>query len=163
MGVWKRLPNWTYEMFDRNTAAEQFGVFAPIVQRWGEKRGNEAMPSWADYDFYDFKGWHGRIVLQEVVREPFDLRCRLWGSTVTEVLGSDNTGKLYSEIGPSYTENDLAYLAEVCGTGSIGRSHGSLDWLEKDFRSVAFIDLPLSSDGSSVDHVLSALAETTID
>ena len=64
MGVWKRLPNWTYELFGRDTAAELFGVFEPIVRRWRQKRGERAMPSWADYDFYDFTGWHGRIVVQ---------------------------------------------------------------------------------------------------
>ena len=69
------------------------------------------MPSWADFDFYDFKGWHGVIAVQEVVTEPFDLRCRLWGSELTEVFGADNTGKLHSEFGPDYTETDAAFLA----------------------------------------------------
>ena len=41
------------------------------------KRGDREMPSWAGFDFYDFKGWHGVIAVQEAVTEPFDLRCRL--------------------------------------------------------------------------------------
>ena len=161
MAVWKRLSNWTYELFDRDTAAEQFGVFEPLVRQWHEKRAGRAMPSWSDYDFYDFKGWHGWIAVQEIIAEPFDLKCRLWGTMLTEILGSDHTGKLFSEIGSSYTENDLAYLAEVCRGGSIGRSHGTLDWLKKGHKSVAFLDLPLSTDGSNVDRLLCVLSETT--
>ncbi len=120
------------------------------------------MPSWADFDFYDFKGWHGVIAVQEVVTEPFDLRCRLWGSELTEVFGADNTGKLHSEFGPDYTETDAAFLAELCRSGSIGMSHGKLDWLQKGHKSAAFIDLPLSDDGSAVHHLLTAFAETVV-
>lgn len=163
MAVWKRLSNWTYELFERDTPPEYFDAFESLVRQWQEKRGARAMPSWADYDFYDFKGWHGCLAVQEIIPEPFDLRCRLWGSKLTQVLGADNTGKRFSEIGPSYTENDLNYLAEVCRTASIGRSHGSLDWLQKDYRCVAFIDLPLSNDGSGVHHLLSAMAEGGVD
>ncbi len=162
MAVWKRVNNWTYEVFDHNTAPEQFGVFESLVALWRIKRGDREIPSWTDFDFYDFKGWHGSIAVQEIVTEPFDLRCRLWGSHLTEIFGSDNTGKLYSEFGSGYTENDVAYLAELCRSSSIGMSHGRLDWLQKGHRLAAFIDLPLSNDGSAVNHLLTAFAETAI-
>lgn len=162
MAVWKRTASWTYEIFDRDTAAEAFGPFAPLVRQWNEKRGARALPAWSDYDFYDFKGWHGWVSVQEIVAEPFDLPYRLWGSKLTEILGADNTGKRYSEIGPSYTDTDLAYLAKVAGSGSIGRSHGALDWLKKGHWSVAFIDLPLSEEGAPVDHLLTVMTETVI-
>jgi hypothetical protein len=163
MVVWKRSPTWTYELFDRDTAAETFGIFAPLVRQWNEKRGDRAQPAWSDYDFYDFKGWHGWVTVQDIVMEPFDLRCRLWGSKLTEILGADNTGKRYSEIGPTSPDTDLADLLEVCRTGSIGRSHGTLDWLKKGHYAAAFIDLPLSNDGTSIDHVLTVMAETVIE
>ena len=159
MAIWKRFPTWTYELFGLETAAETFGVFAPLVRQWNEKRGDRVMPAWSDYDFYDFKGWHGFVAVQEILKEPFDLKCRLWGSKLTDILGADNTGKCYSEMGPTYTDNDRGYLAEVCRTRSIGRSHGTLEWLKKGHRSVAFIDLPLSRDATGVDHVLTVLAE----
>ena len=162
MAVWRRVNNWTYEVFDRNAAPEQFGVFESLVALWRVKRGAREMPSWADFDFYDFKGWHGVIAVQEVVTEPFDLRCRLWGSELTEVFGADNTGKLHSEFGPGYTETDAAFLGELCRSGSIGMSHGKLDWLQKGHKSAAFIDLPLSDDGSAVHHLVTAFAETTV-
>ena len=163
MAVWRRGTNWTYEVFDRDTPAERFDVFESIARLWHTKRGDRDMPSWADFDFYDFKGWHGAIAVQEVVAEPFDLRCRLWGSKLTDVFGSDNTGKLYSEYGTGYTENDREFLAMLCHSGSIGMSHGQLDWLQKGHKAAAFIDLPLSNDGSAVNHLLTALAETTIE
>ena len=162
MAFWRHVNNWTYEVFDHNTTPEQFGVFESLVALWRAKRGDREMPSWADFDFYDFKGWHGVIAVQEVVTEPFDLRCRLWGSTLTEVFGSDNTGKHYSEMGPGYTENDVAYFAELCRSGSIGMSHGKLDWLQKGHKSASFIDLPLSDHDSAVNHFLTAYAETDI-
>ena len=163
MVVWKRVTNWTYEVFDRNTPAARFGVFESLVGLWRAKRGDRDMPSWADFDFYDFKGWHGSIAVHEVIAEPFDLRCRLWGSNLTDVFGFDNTGKLYSEFGANYTENDKAYIEEICRSGWIGRSHGQLEWLRKGHKVVAFIDLPLSNDDSKVDHLLIALSETTIE
>lgn len=161
MAVWKRLPNWTYELFERDTAPETFGAFESLVAAWQAKRGDRDMPSWSAYDFYDFKGWHGWIAVQDVIAEPFDLKCRLWGTMLTEILGSDNTGKLYSECGTSYTDNDLSYLTEVCRTGLIGKSHGTLDWLKKGHKTVAFLDLPLSEGGSKVDHLLSILTDTS--
>ncbi len=162
MTVWKRVDNWTYEVFDHNTPPEQFGVFESLVALWRVKRNDRRMPSWADFDFYDFKGWHGWIAVEEIITDPFNLRCRLWGTELTKVLGSDNTGKLYSEYGQGYTENDLAFLTELCHSGSIGMSHGTLDWLQKGHKSAAFIDLPLSDDGSAVHHLLTAFAETDV-
>ncbi len=162
MAVWRHVNNWTYEVFDYNTTPEQFGVFESFVALWRAKRGDREMPSWTDFDFYDFKGWHGLIAVWEVVTEPFDLRYRLWGSTLTEVFGFDNTGKYYSEMGPCYTENDLAYFAELCRSGSIGMNHGDLDWLQKGHKSAGFISLPLSDDGSAVNHLLTAFTETDI-
>jgi hypothetical protein len=159
MAVWKRVRNWTYELFDSDTPAERFDAFESLVCLWQAKRGDRDMPSWADFDFYDFKGWHGAIVVHDVISEPFDLRCRLWGSKLTEILGADNTGKLFSEFGAGYTENDIAYLAEVCRSGSIGMSYGQLDWLQKGHKAAAFIDLPLSDDGSKVNHLLTALSD----
>jgi hypothetical protein len=160
MAVWKSVPNWTYEHFAPDTPPQEFGGFAPLVGLWQGKRGARRLPAWSDFDFYDFKGWHGSVAVQEVTAEPFDLRCRLWGSRLTEVLGTDNTGKLFSEFGSSYTENDLGYLQELCRSGSIGKSHGSLDWLQRDYKSVAFVDLPLADDGATVTHLLTALTET---
>lgn len=160
MALWDRSPNWTYELFDADTAAETFGVFAPLVRQWTEKRNGRAQPSWSDFDFYDFKGWHGWVAVQEIVKEPFDLRCRLWGSRLTEILGADHTGKRFSEFGPAFTDTDLTYLAELCRTASIGRSHGNLAWLKRGHCAVAFIDLPLSNDGTSIDHILTVMAET---
>jgi hypothetical protein len=162
MAVWKRVNNWTYEVFDRDAAPEQFGVFESLVALWRSKRVDRGMPSWTAFDFYDFKGWHGSIAVQEIITEPFDLRCRLWGSQLTEVFGSDNTGKLYSEYGQGYTENDFAFLTELCRSGSIGMSHGALDWLQKGHKSAAFIDLPLSDDGSAVHNLLTAFAESEV-
>ena len=159
MAIWKHFPTWTYELFGLETAAETFGGFAPLVRQWNEKRGDRVMPAWSDYDFYDFKGWHGFVAVQEILKEPFDLKCRLWGSKLTDILGADNTGKCYSEMGPTYTDNDRGYLAEVCRNPSIGRSHGTLEWLKMGHRSVAFIDLPLSSDGTIVNHVLTVMSE----
>ncbi len=160
MAVWKRVNDWTYELFDHNTTAAQFGVFESLVALWRAKRSGREMPSWADFDFLDFKGWHSVIAVQEVVTEPFDLRCRLWGIRLTEIFGSDYTGKLYSEIGTGYMENDIAYFAELCRTGSIGMRHGKLDWLQNADKSAGFIDLPLSGDGLAVNRFLTAFAET---
>ena len=160
MAVWKRVDDWTYEVFDHNTNPERFGVFESLVALWNVKRRGRQMPSWADFEFLDFKGWHGVIAVKEVVAEPFDLHYRLWGTKLTEIFGSDNTGKLYSETGAGDMDNDIAYFAELCRTGSIGMRHGKLDWLPNGDRSVAFIDLALSVDGFRVSRLLTAFAET---
>jgi hypothetical protein len=51
MAVWKCVNNWTYEVFDRNTAPERTGVFESIVALWRIKRDDREMPSWSDFDF----------------------------------------------------------------------------------------------------------------
>ena len=159
MAVWRRANNWTYEVFERNATLEQFGVFESLAALWRAKRDVREMPSWADFDFYDFKGLHGVIAVQDVVTDPFDLRCRLWGIRLVEIFGSDYTGMLYSKIRTDYTKNDVAFFTELCRLGSIGMCHGKLDWPQNGDISAGFIDLPLSDDGSAVSHFSTVFTE----
>lgn len=97
-------------MVDHNTPPEQFGVFESLVALWRVKRNDRRMPSWADFDFYDFKGWHGWIAVEEIITDPFNLRCRLWGTELTKVLGSDNTGNSIQNMGKAIRRTISLFL-----------------------------------------------------
>ncbi len=77
MTIWKEFEGWTYEFFDRDIEPAALPGFEDLVRLWQDRRGDRAVPSWSDFDFYDFKGWHGRISVYEISYDPFDYACRL--------------------------------------------------------------------------------------
>ncbi len=61
MTIWKEIEGWTFEYFDRDIAPAALPGFEDLVRLWQDRRGDRVVPSWSDFDFYDFKGWHGRL------------------------------------------------------------------------------------------------------
>ncbi len=86
MAIWKKLENWAFEYFDRDIEPEALPGFEDLVRLWQDRRGERAAPAWSDFDFYDFKGWHGRISVYDVSYDPFDYITRLSGTVVDGVL-----------------------------------------------------------------------------
>ncbi len=56
MAIWRKFDGWTYENFDRDIEPEDLPGFDDLVRLWQSKRGDRTVPSWSDFDFYDFKG-----------------------------------------------------------------------------------------------------------
>ncbi len=98
MAMWKEFEGWTYEHFDRDIEPAALPGFEDLVRLWQDRRGDRAVPSWSDFDFYDFKGWHSQLGLYEISYDPFDYTCRLSGTVVDGVFGRTMTGAKGSEL-----------------------------------------------------------------
>lgn len=141
-----------------DTPAETFGPLAEFVRIWHSKRLGRQVPAWRDFDFYDFKGLHGWIHVDEVIgRDPFDMRCRLWGTRLVELLQHDETGRRLRES-PSALEDGLIDFHErIIGQPMIGvnlgTSHSYGRWI--DF---TVVKLPCTGADGDVDTMVSCSA-----
>lgn len=137
-----------------DTPPERFGPLAGFVSIWRAKWQDGRIPGWSAFDFYDFVGWHGLVYVDEVLtRRPLEMRCRLWGSRLVDLLGHDETGALFSNS-PAAREPGLRQaneqLVEQRLIGVVlGKavSYGRMT----DF---TVVKLPCSEDGTRVDHVI---------
>ncbi len=159
MTVWKKVDSWLYETFERDIDPEALSEFEDLVRLWQDKRGDRPVPAWADFDFHDFKGWHGRISLADVMYDPFDIRYRLVGLQMAERLGKDYTGKLYTEMVAEGMDpfDDFEFYEMTSRKMLISRLSGDLRWAGQKHVTVTFINFPLSDDGKKGTHILTAM------
>lgn len=140
-----------------DTPAGRFGPLAGLVEIWRSKRRPGALPAWRDFDFYDFVGWHGLVYVDEVVtRDPLDLRCRLWGTRLAELLGADETGKLFSESVAARDSGRVQANTRVVEEGLINLLFGRAVLWDRQV-PLTVVKLPCAEDGVVVDHVLGAV------
>lgn len=128
---------------------------------WQAKRAGRAMPARSDFDPIDLGTVLGNLCLVEVTGDtPPRFLYRVDGSNLAAVTGFDLTGKYADQLpDPAYR----AYVLELYGRVVAARAPVILardeDW-EGVSMSVESITLPLSSDGSRVDHLLDAVFPT---
>ncbi|MEQ9490172.1 MAG: hypothetical protein RIM72_14385 [Alphaproteobacteria bacterium] len=158
----RRLANWNYAACHPDSDPSAFGPFEKIIGLWRSKRRNgAALPRRKDFDFFDFKGWWGRVSIARIEPDPFDIRFVLWGTRLTEWWGVDYTNKRLGEM--SITPDvwqvlESKYFRAMAEEPFIGLVSGSLDQHARPFIRVVGVDLPMS-DGETVSHVLSAYVE----
>ncbi len=138
----------------RDTPAARFGPLSGIVEIWRGKWRGDLMPAWKDFDFYDFVGWHGLIYVDEVLtRRPLEMRCRLWGSRLADLLGHDETGQLFSQSPAAHEPGLRAANERLIDAGEIGVVLGrALSYGRMTEFTV--VKLPCAGDGKTVDHLL---------
>jgi len=134
--------------------AERFEPLAGFVDIWRAKRASGRLPAWRNFDFYDFVGWHGYVYVDQVVaRDPLEMRCRLWGIELTELLGFDETGKLFSESPAAAAPGRLEINSRVVGEGLVCLMSGrAVAWGTHTLFTV--VKLSCADDGVTVDHIL---------
>lgn len=137
-----------------DTPPARFGPLAGFVAIWRGKWRGDRLPPWSAFDFYDFVGWHGLIYVDEVLsRSPLEMRCRLWGSGLVDLLGHDETGNLLSES-PAVDEPGLMDSnRRIVGEATIGVVLGKATSYGR-MTDVTVVKLPCADDGATVDHVL---------
>ncbi len=159
MTIWKEFEGWTYEYFDRDIEPAALPGFEDLVRLWQDKRGDRVVPSWSDFDFYDFKGWHGRIGVHDISYDPFDYNYRLSGTEIDRVFGRTMTGAKGSELAEMRVENALSmeFYEMTCRQMLITRISGPVNLKCRAHIHAIFVDFPLSDDGLSSTHSFEAL------
>ncbi len=159
MAIWKEFEGWTYEYFDRDIEPGALPGFEDLVRLWQDRRGGRVVPSWPDFDFYDFKGWHGRIGVYEISYDPFDYACRLSGTEVDGIFERTMTGAKSSEMVETVVEHrtTMEFYEMTCSQMLIARISGPLNLKGRAHVQATFVELPLSDDGLKATHTLEAL------
>lgn len=155
MEPYKATDRWRYYALPLDSDRTPFPVYDPLLAIWQGKRRGRTMPAWSDFDITDFVGWHRHLILYQVMRDPFDLHYRLFGSFPTDVYGENLTGKTMRTSAPEIeTEVDLTHFRKLADSVLLGASSGTQYWTAKEFITMAYLDLPLSDDGETVTHFL---------
>lgn len=159
MTVWKEKNGWVFEYFDREKAPSFFGEFQPLVELWQSKRHGRKVPSWSDFDFYDFKGWHGLLSVSEYYYDPFDFKYLIFGTDIARQVEMENTGKLASSLaGTRYDPTKDFDFYEMSARGLyISRGKRDFLWADSPTTSVKYIELPMSDDCIRTDICLTAM------
>ncbi len=159
MAIWKEFEGWTYEYFDRDIEPAALPGFEDLVRLWQDKRGDRAVPTWSDFDFYDFKGWHGRLGVYDISYDPFDYICRLSGTVVDGVFDRTMTGVTGSDLAKIEVEDfaSMEFNEMTCRQMLISRQMGSLNFKGREHLQVTFVEFPLSDDGLRATQTLEAL------
>ena len=159
MTIWKEHDQWKYETFDLDIEPDLFPGFEYVIELWLKKKGDRRLPSWADFDFRDFKGWHSHIAVTENRYDPYDYRYRLFGSSISELFEVNYTGKWRSSFeddDEAMAEDwDLEFYEMTSRKMLISRVSGTLYWLKRSHVKLGFMEFPLSDNGDQVTHGLS--------
>ena len=158
----RSLTKWDYGVCPLDADPGEFGPFSEIVRLWRSKVcAGDALPKRQDFDFFDFKGWWGKVSIARIETDPFDIRFVLWGTQLTKWWGVDYTNKLMGtqSITPEiWKEVEGPYFKSMLASPFIGVVSGSLDQHERPFIKVVGLDLPMS-DGKGGMTVLSIYVE----
>jgi hypothetical protein len=159
MAIWKEFEGWTYEYFDRDIEPAALPGFEDLVRLWQDRRGDRVVPSWSDFDFYDFRGWHGRLGVHEISYDPFDYIFRLSGTEVDGIYSQSMTGAKGSELAETRVEHPLSmeFYEMTCRQMLIARTSGPVNLKGREHIGIIFVDFPLSHDGRRATHTFEAL------
>jgi len=71
---------------------------AGLARYWEAKRGQRAMPTWADFDPAEIKPLLPHLIVTRYERNPFRVRYSLVGTLVVQYGGADFTGRYLDEL-----------------------------------------------------------------
>lgn len=129
-----------------------------LYDYWLEKRGPRRIPSRKQIDPLDIPQLLSGLILMDADPATRRLKCRLVGTRVVEVYGSDYTGRFLDEIDfGDQRENVLTDYGQVVQTGMPNvRERFFYNSRGVHFRMERLI-LPLSEDDQNVSQVMSGL------
>lgn len=140
------------------TNAFESEILRRLLSLWQSKRRGERLPSRADFQPEEFFEFGGRIALIDVENDPRRYRYRLIGTRITDALGRDSTGRYLDELyAADYFEHMAPYFERIVTERVPRRTFGSMAHSHKPHVPVEGIDLPLASDGVTVDMIVRAL------
>lgn len=147
---------WAHGLLPVDSPIFHFGEFAHLVELWrrfGAGRG----PDCARFrDPFVLRNWIGRIAIDEVTHDPFDMHCVLFGVTAVEIYDEDQTRKRLSDYLTDPEERDyyrpyLEFHARAAREHKIVIATGSILHRGKTI-GTEWIGLPCADDGEKVSH-----------
>lgn len=135
-----------------------------LYEYWSTKRGDRPAPSRRDIDPVEIPDLLGFVNIFEVQRAPRDYKVRLNGSEVAEMLGQDITGKYCSTVISGEDAVRCKAAFDLCVDRCLPMIvETSLAFCDKPYMAQTIVVLPLSSDGESVDMIITAHSYHALD
>jgi hypothetical protein len=129
-----------------------------ILSYWRTKKGERAFPSRAEIDPMEFRRELPRVMMVEVTYDPLEFRYRVAGTGLFAMHGQELTGKLARELEPP----EFGALIHRHYAEALERRAPILHLIELTLdhlqTSYARIILPLSSDGETIDRLITCEA-----
>ncbi|MFT6559748.1 PAS domain-containing protein [Sneathiella sp.] len=128
-----------------------------LLDYYLEIHPKDQMPSRRVFDPFHLPRLLSHLTLVDVERDPYRFKFRVMGSTITDNMELEGTGKYLDEIFPGI-EEQYPYLDRVtvaensCPVHRLGQPSLSF---RTDFANLERVHLPLASDGKTVDMILS--------
>jgi len=146
-----KIKGWTYHVYPGDISSAELGPFQSLVDLWRAKSGENALPTWRDFEFEEFSLWWGRLSLANVLDNPFDIKFPLWGTILTDWWGVDYTNKKMETVYQGRKENwekfEGPYIRALIENQGVGIVRGDLRVVGRSFLTVQGVDLPLLKDG----------------
>jgi hypothetical protein len=137
-------------------------IKTPSLQRlyddWEQKRGQREFPARADFDPLDLKYILGNLSLVDVLRDPLRFRYRIHATNVAERIGDELTGKEVAALTHADHRNRaLEHFIQVVQARKPSVHFRHHETIDQRIWNYEVLVLPLSSDGATIDMLLSAL------
>jgi len=123
---------------------------------WQMARRGRRFPARCDIDPLDFPYMLGNVMLVDVLRDPLRFRIRLHATNVVDRAGLDLTGKLIDEMPAERRKAAEAHYRQVLAQRAplaLCYEHHPID--ERMWNCEVLV-LPLSTDGTTIDMLMSA-------
>lgn len=159
-----RIDGWTYAIYSPDTPADEFGDLGVMKARWDSKRQGDRLPAWRDFDLMDLDGFHGWVVVEDIIEGPlYDSVYRLWGTKLADLFDVELTNRRFSDmIGIISSEEEREFWTEYRNTNNVVLVWGTMDWLERYDnlygKMLREITLPLADDGVTVDRYMTVVS-----
>ena len=156
--LYRKIEGWTYEYFPPGEDFVAPAFADGFVDLWQAKRGERFAPALKDYDWDDLRPWWGKMVITDMLRDPFDYRYRLFGTHLADIFETDPTGRKASDLKDDIKydiSDDLPFYEFLCENPSIVHTHGVIYWQDRDHIQCDFVEVPLSDDGERVTNIMS--------
>ena len=127
---------------------------------WQTHKKPDKIPSWSDFSFEEFVGWHSNVRVMESGNSPADKkRVLIMGETYSSYWGRKSMyDQIHSENPPPQEFINLYYkYLEHIFNHHFALTIGVLPTMSGNAHSIMFLDLPLANNGQDVSHLLSAI------
>lgn len=148
----------TTELFSPETTRFASTVFQDVIGIWRSRKGDADLPEWYAFDFADFKGWHGHLVVSWFPDDQPNPQVRIMGESWRAIYGGSITGLRFSEMKPNQYEQQFRdHFGEIRRTGQIGFTSGRSTLLDRDYLIMNVLELPVRRNGSGVGGLIHCL------
>ena len=149
-----------FERFPLHSLPEM-QAFDTILELYFSKTKNSKLPTWKDFDFSEFVGWHARVALSK--REGDDFRFRIFGSAFVEVFAADLTGKSLTEMmAPQHLVYAQQHFKKLIEGPFVGLGKGQVPVAHREFVKFQVLHLPLSDVSVNLDYIIHVLGPNIV-